>query len=180
MNGFHMFPERVTPHQLERVMLEIASRPHRRTPLSRRNRTVWWDEIEVPGDPETAGLLLSGGIRTGLAAEFPPIQDAVFWANRYGPGEYIPRHKDRAGDLQLLLVVKVPADEEAGGTLSLHFRGNPVPIPQNPGQILVFRASRTPHETSKLVPTNACPNPVRIACIGRLFLRFKAPSSVEA
>lgn len=167
-SGYHIFPEVCTPSQVAYVVDELNRMNARRTPLSESNQSVWWDEINIPQSTRLAAMILDEDLKHQIEAEFSVIQKAVFWANRYQLGEYIPKHCDTDGDLQIILQVSLPP-KSCGGDLLIHHRNGVNLVPQSAGQRLLFQATKSQHETTRLISSPECVSPVRIVCIGRIF-----------
>jgi len=167
-NGYHIFPDAYDSRQIAYVVNELNRLQVRRTPLNEKNQSVWWDEINIPQSTHLAEIILDNSIRDQIEAEFCLIQEAVFWANRYRAGEYIPKHCDTQGDLQIILSVMIPPPN-CGGNLLIYHQNTVNSVSQLPGQRLLFQATKTPHETTVLTNSPECENPMRIVCIGRIF-----------
>jgi hypothetical protein len=166
--GYHIFPDIYTLSQVTYILNDLNQMNARRTLLDENNQSVWWDEIHIPQSTHLATMILDNSVKRPIEAEFPLIQEAVFWANRYSVGEYIPKHCDTNGDLQIVMPVSLPPKNCGGAMLIHHQRGENL-VPQQPGQRLLFRAIRSPHETTKLINSSECANPMRIVCVGRIF-----------
>jgi hypothetical protein len=167
-NGYYIFPNSYTLLQIENVLNELNQMDTRRTPLNEKNQSVWWDEISIPNSSYAASLILDNDIKLQIESEFSKIRDAVFWANRYKSGEYIPKHRDTQGDLQIILPVFLPP-QNCGGNLLIHHSNNTRTIYQTIGQRLLFRAIKTPHETTRIINSPECAESMRIVCICRIF-----------
>ena len=97
------------------------------------------------------------------------IEHIQCWASVYGLGEYINRHKDGCGDIQLILSLKA-ATAENGGWLNLEWRGETRHVFLETGDALCFLATEVEHFTDPLVPTNDLPTPERVTAVARYFL----------
>jgi hypothetical protein len=167
-SGYYTSPDVYTLSQITYLTNELNRMSVRRTPLNENNKSVWWDEINIPQSGDVAMMILDKSLRQQIEAEFSVIQDAIFWANRYRLGEYIPKHCDTDGDLQIILPLLLPP-KTCGGDLLLHHQNDVNIVSQAIGQRIVFQAIKTPHETTSLTSSPVCRNPVRIVCIGRIF-----------
>jgi hypothetical protein len=94
------------------------------------------------------------------------------WTSVYGPGEYINAHRDRAGDIQLLICLQAPPDAGCGGSLQLRSPTGELSLFLVPGDAILFEASSVEHETTPLLPTEQEPHPTRTVAVGRYFLDY--------
>jgi hypothetical protein len=76
------------------------------------------------------------------------VRRSFQWINYYGPGQYIPSHRDAAGDAHLLIGISVPP-LEFGGQLWLERKSRLVPL--GVGDALLFEASRIRHGTTAVL-----------------------------
>lgn len=103
---------------------------------------------------ESEGQLPSGICALLPLSLFKEVADAsimrhVAWINVFGRGEFIPAHKDAGGDVQLLICLEAP-DEENGGHLWLDTPERLVLM--EAGDALLFRASQIRHGTTPVSP----------------------------
>ncbi|MEE9361160.1 MAG: hypothetical protein V3U92_01015 [Cellulophaga sp.] len=140
----------------------------RRTPLSDQDQSVWWDEIKVLASSKIAGIILDDGCRMQIESEYAQIQKTVYWANSYKVGEFIPKHRDSEGDLQLIMPLILP-EKDNGGNLLIYKKDKSEVVELISGQKFLFDATKTFHETTKLVSTSLSQNPIRVVCICRIF-----------
>jgi len=80
-----------------------------------------------------------------------PIARTAQWINVFSASEFIPEHKDAAGDAQILIVIEVPPISH-GGQLWLHAPDTIVPAAE--GDMLLFQASTISHGTTPILPTS--------------------------
>lgn len=168
--GYHIFPGVYSPSQVAYVLDELNRMDTRRTLLDENHQYVRWDEIYISQATRLAAMIFDNSLKLQIEAEFPLIQEVVFWANRYKAGEYIPKHCDTNGDLQIIMPVSLPP-KNCGGDLLIHHRKGVNLVPQTPGQRLLFQAIRSPHETTKLISSSECETPMRVVCVGRIFFK---------
>jgi hypothetical protein len=90
------------------------------------------------------------------------------WTSCYRTGEYIDRHTDGAGDIQLILSIKA-AKRENGGWLNLEWSGEKHRVFLDEGDALCFLATEVEHFTDPLVRSSSLPNPERIIAVARYF-----------
>ncbi|MBV8893376.1 MAG: 2OG-Fe(II) oxygenase [Acidobacteria bacterium] len=102
---------------------------------------------------------------TGLNSS---ICDLICWIARYRNGEYIDRHTDSAGTVQLLVCLTAPSSEN-GGVLVLLSEPNEHRYVLRAGDAVLFTATAVEHCTVPLVPSLACPDPVRVVAVARYF-----------
>lgn len=69
------------------------------------------------------------------------------WINAFGTGEWIGRHRDADGDVQVIVPLNVPAFDQ-GGHLWVNTRATVVPV--KAGDLLLFNASVLPHGTTRI------------------------------
>jgi hypothetical protein len=88
------------------------------------------------------------------------------WINRYGPGDRVPTHCDRAGAAQLVLCLQGLPDPENGGELVL--RDDVVPL--RTGDAVLFFARGVPHGVQPIrSPKVGSSGFSRVTCVIRLF-----------
>ncbi len=97
------------------------------------------------------------------------IKDVICWISVYKAGEYINRHRDGAGDIQLIVSLKA-ATSDNGGWLNLESCGEKHRVFLEEGDALCFSATQVEHYTEPLVKTTAVPNPERVTAVARYFL----------
>jgi hypothetical protein len=97
------------------------------------------------------------------------IKCVTCWTSTYKTGEYINKHCDGAGDIQLIIALKAPAPEN-GGWLNLESRGRYSRVFLNEGDALCFAATEVAHFTTPLIGTSQIPAPERTTAVARYFL----------
>lgn len=112
--GYHIFPNRSSKSDINQITSELSHMQMRRTPLSEQDQSVWWNEISIPSSSNVAHSLLDDKCRAEIETEYSKIKKTAFWANRYKVGEYIPKHSDDTGDLQLLMALIIPPRDNGG------------------------------------------------------------------
>jgi alkylated DNA repair dioxygenase AlkB len=96
---------------------------------------------------------------------FDPAQTQV-WINRYQPGDWIPPHEDKSGDVQVLVCLEAPPAGETGGVL--HVLDQPYPLAT--GDVVLFRASGLEHRMTQIEgDTRGASGASRVVFIVRLF-----------
>lgn len=141
------------------------------TRVSVGDNPATWDEHTLASDCEIFAMFSSMQVFqlisnvTGLNS---PVRDLICWIARYRNSEYIDRHTDRAGTLQLLVCLTAPPSEN-GGTLVLVSGPSEHGYALQAGDAVLFRATSVEHRTIPLVPSLACPDPVRIVAVARYF-----------
>ena len=130
-----------------------------------------WDELTVEPGSELHSVLLHDPARAKVlealaAGEFGNVK---CWANRYRAGEWIARHRDASGTVQLLVCLRAPADETCGGILHLAPPAGPLACPLGPGDAVLWEATTIEHWITPLVATAADPEPERVVLVGRYF-----------
>ncbi|MGC2237397.1 MAG: hypothetical protein WA584_14635 [Pyrinomonadaceae bacterium] len=166
--GYHIFPNICAPSQIDGLMNALNRMNTRRTPLNEKNHSVWWEEINIPPSSPLTAIILDESLKNQIESEFSLIRDTVFWANRYNLGEYIPKHRDTQGDLQIILPVLLPPSN-CGGKLVIHHPNGINEVFQSIGQRLLFQATQTTHETIPITNSIECLKPVRLVCVARIF-----------
>jgi alkylated DNA repair dioxygenase AlkB len=112
---------------------------------------------------------------TGLGP-FDPERTTV-WINRYQPGDWIPPHEDKAGDVQLLVCLEAPPAGAVGGVLHVEDR----PYPLATGDVVLFRASELNHRMTQIEgDLRGSSGATRVVFIVRLFVAGGAASSGDA
>lgn len=134
---------------------------------------VTWFEQSFAGDARGEpcdGLALNAAFYdqcqaiTG-AGPFDPAQTQV-WINRYQPGDWIPPHEDKSGDVQVLVCLEAPPAGETGGVL--HVEDQPYPLAT--GDVVLFRASGLNHRMTQIEgDARGASGAARVVFIVRLF-----------
>lgn len=119
-----------------------------------------WRELSGPSlidlDAITDANVLSGILGAEVRASFQ-------WINVYKSCQYIPTHRDAAGDAHLLACISVPPLQD-GGQLWLAEESRIIPL--GPGDALLFKAARLMH--APIQPGSAA---VRMTLNTRLWLK---------
>lgn len=97
------------------------------------------------------------------------------WTSCYSVGEFINAHRDKGGDIQIILGLRA-ADADNGGILHLSYQGNEAAVFLTPGDLVVFRATEVDHWTTPLSPTSKNPLPERVVGVARYFYNPKESS----
>jgi hypothetical protein len=137
---------------------------------------VTWEEQGVPEDNDVHRLFSDGALVGGLADLLGARQEGhrlTCWISRYREGEYISRHTDRAGSVQIVLLLGILSGAP-GGTLMLTLPQGEVRLDLSPGDAVIFRASCIPHSTTPLVATPDCADPIRTVAVARYFFGLDA------
>ena len=166
--GYYIFPHKRCKKRLELLKNICHGLPVRRTPLSENNTSQYWDEIAVSNNSPATSIILDESERSIIESSFRKLKRESYWCNVFRLGEYIPKHFDNDGDIQLILSVVSPC-EDNGGILRVYVNNNTKDIPLKEGQLFLFRASRTVHETTALIPTLQNPNPIRATAVCRMY-----------
>jgi hypothetical protein len=164
-----MFPAVCGSQEINDALTELSKMKCRGTLLDDDHPRETWREAAVPPSSSLAQFAFDATTIQQIQAEFGAIRSTLFWANLYRVGEYIPRHKDTDGDLQLILPIVLPPIG-CGGRLVIHHQNVAYTVAERVGQRLILRATETVHETTKLVDCPHHPNPMRIVCVCRIFL----------
>lgn len=168
-SGYYLFPTLCSAQEVNCALADLETMRSRRTLLDDDHPSETWCEVDIPLSSRLANTVLDSPTKQQIQEEFGTIQSAVFWANVYHVGEYIPHHTDTEGDVQLILPIVLPPDQ-CGGRLRLHKHNFVEPVPERVGQRLLFRATETVHETTEVVRSLRCCDPVRIVCVCRMFV----------
>lgn len=97
------------------------------------------------------------------------IKHFTCWTSVYTIGQYIDRHKDRAGSIQIIICLQAPG-HECGGELLLHLDEGTNRIDLQPGDAVIFKATSIEHSTTPLVATASDPQPKRVVAVGRYYM----------
>jgi hypothetical protein len=133
---------------------------------------VSWEERKIVPAHSLHRYFLSEpicGILSSCLGRCVAIERVTCWTSTYKTGEYISKHRDNAGDIQLIVALKAPAPEN-GGWLNLESRGRCSRVFLNEGDALCFAATEVAHFTSPLIGTGQIPDPVRTTAVARYFL----------
>lgn len=161
----------VTMEQVNHLLVDTESLEVRRVRCG--DDAVSWDErTALPGS--MAHRFFAEGemrdlVHSHAGARRRRIKDLTVWRSTYRSGEYIARHTDRSGDLQLLIALAVPP-VACGGAFCAEIDGAERILTLNPGDGVLFVASKTPHYTTALRPDAAEPSPRRDVVVARYYL----------
>ncbi len=161
--GYHVFEDRAALEEMARLADTLRTFTWRRTPLNADDRSQYWSEGAIPAGHAVEDLILPRDIRAAIEDAFQPISRVCFWANHYAPGEFIPKHCDTEGDLQMLLCVIAPPQGQ-GGTFMLH-SDKTHELSLKAGERMLFPASRIPHQTTPITSDTG----ERVVCVARMF-----------
>jgi hypothetical protein len=167
-NGYHIFNRSCSASALREMRAAVASFPSRRAVVSANNNAVSWDEIDLSTCAIVTKAIIDPETHRKIEAEFGAITQISCWANRYQATEYIPKHTDSRGSLQIIVPIQLPPTS-CGGDLLIHHRDLRQIVPQSVGSRIIFDATKTPHETTALIESDECVRPVRTVCIARVF-----------
>lgn len=151
--------------------LEEASRllPSRRVICG--DPDMSWDEQAVPRTHAIHRLFAAADMLDAVRALVggtAGFEDLVCWVSRYRANEHIPRHTDRSGSLQILLMLR-PVDAADGGALMLDAADGEHAIRLDAGDALFFRATSLPHWTIPFRASSREPDRRRVVAVARYF-----------
>jgi hypothetical protein len=132
---------------------------------------VTWLSQDVPKDSFLSGFFHSDRIlhivRTVSGITLPLVRTES-WTNLYRTGEYISRHRDAAGSIQLLLALISP-EIDCGGAFVARIQGCLREFILEPGDAVLFEATAVEHFTTPLRPSESTPDPTRVNAVMRLY-----------
>ncbi len=134
--------------------------------------SVTWEEHEIPPGTDLFAYLTRDDLNALALSRYAPgarIESVIAWCSTYRAGEHINRHTDKCGSIQLLLCLEAPPPG-SGGELLLDLGGTSLRVCLQPGDALLFEASRIPHQTTPLVATAGTPAPKRSVVAVRYFV----------
>ncbi len=148
------------------------------TPFQQESIRKWVKGIEssrwVPGDESAHAwqeCLLERPELTAILAEVPFVarlskraDRLTAWVNWFAQGQWIGKHRDADGDVQLIVPIELPQPGQ-GGDLWIENAGNTVPLGLR--DVLAFNAALHPHGTTSLKQTESTRTTLNI----RLWLR---------
>jgi hypothetical protein len=158
------------PEEVDRILQESSAWP-KRTVIVRQGDPASWLSQQVPGDSLLHARLLSDPILNlvrAISATSSTLVTTQCWTNIYRAGEFISPHRDAGGTMQLMLSLASPPPE-CGGVFVASLHGTPREIPLGPGDAVLFQATAIEHQTTPLLPSPACPHPLRITAVMRYF-----------
>ncbi|MBV9139702.1 MAG: 2OG-Fe(II) oxygenase [Pseudonocardiales bacterium] len=156
-----------TAYRLEQKTRNLSSRR-----VSVGDNSATWDEQTLAPDHEVVTMFSSAQVIdfiTSATRHDIRVIDLVCWIARYKNGEYIDRHKDNAGTLQLLVCLAAPPSEN-GGALVLAPGPNEHRYVLRAGDGVLFSATTVEHCTTPLKPSVTYPDPIRVVAVARYFL----------
>lgn len=135
---------------------------------------VEWAEQEVPDQSLLSQLFKRPELIAFLMdldpSQFRQLQNMTSWVSRYGVGEYINSHVDRAGSIQMVLGLMNSGDK-TGGVLSVSYKDYSDSILLSPGDALIFEATTVRHFTSRIAQTHEQLRPERVTAVARYFFQ---------
>jgi hypothetical protein len=156
--------------EVDRILKESSAWP-RRTVIVRQGDPASWLSQQAPTDSFLHASYLSyptlDMVRT-ISAAASTLVTSQCWTNIYRAGEYISRHRDAGGSVQLMLCLASPPPE-CGGVFMASIQGMLREIHLDPGDAVLFQATAVEHQTTPLLPSPACPDPLRITAVMRYF-----------
>jgi len=158
---------------------ETRDRPGGQRCVPRFPMVTWFEQswVEAERAEPCDGLALNAAFYAQVeaitgAGPFDPVQTQV-WINRYQPGDWIPPHADRSGDVQLLVCLEAPPAGERGGIL--HVEDQPYPLAT--GDMVLFRASGLEHRMTQIEGDQRGPSgAARVVFVVRLFTQPAEPA----
>lgn len=171
-NSCHYFSAHFSEYEINNLMKLLEPLPTRRVICGLKD--VSWDEQTILENTELHDLFLSDKIKDVLSSVVPGnyVENYTFhcWTSLYKRTEYINKHKDKDGDLQILICLKNQALEVSEGLIGLCQNKETRSIQLKPGDMLVFPASKTEHFTTPIKSmTNETEKYVRIVLVARFF-----------
>jgi hypothetical protein len=141
------------------------------TRVSVGDNPATWDEHTLASDCEIVAMFSSAQVIqlisniTGLNSS---VRDLICWIARYRNSEYIDRHTDSAGTIQLLLCLAAPPAENGGALVLLSGPSERCYVLRT-GDAVLFTATTVEHCTTPLMPSSTCPDPARVVAVARYF-----------
>lgn len=164
--GYFIFPQRLISKQVAGIRARLEEINWHRTPLSEQDTSQYWSEADLQGEKLIQSEILSTNVEHVVSKLKERPKSQAFWANRYGAGEFIPRHTDNDGGLQMLTGITLTPKCRGGETI-FHHGGSQVVVVK-PGMQVLFNACTTPHETTPLVnPSGSFCE--RVVCVTRFY-----------
>lgn len=166
---FAFLPSFISPETACRFEQKTQNMPSRRVTVG--DNLTTWEEYALASDHEIVTLFSSTQViqlTANITRLDSPVSDLLCWIARYRRGEYIDRHTDNAGTVQLLICLAAPPSEN-GGALFLAPGPNEHRYVLRAGDAILFTATTIEHGTTPLRPSATCPNPVRVVAVARYF-----------
>lgn len=169
---FLLFPQFIAVSQTERLLTSTETIPVRTVICG--NPQIHFGQqhfeethplVRLFHERQVVGMIL-------VIAQATRLHSCRCWTSVYEPGEYISAHRDRAGDMQLLICLRSPLHADCGGILLLKLPTGEQQVFLTPGDALLFEASGIEHATTPLLRTGKDPYPKRIVAVGRYFLDY--------
>lgn len=165
-HGFFQLPRNLRADQVDGIKDRLAELPWRRTPLSDANKSQYWSEADLSEETDIKNAILSTSVNFLVTELKAPPKYMAFWANHYGCGEFIPKHTDNDGGLQLLTGILLSPGCTGGKNVFHHNKTHSVTLA--PGRQILFDAKKTPHETTPLKSYTSEPC-TRMICVTRFY-----------
>lgn len=165
-NRFVSLPRFLAEVEADSLFETTKDVPSRRVKCGDGN--VRWDEQNFePTHPAYDFFAQEAAVRMigGLTVQ-NTLEGLIVWTSGYREKEYINPHRDNSGTAQLLVCLDAPLSQENGGKLVV----GESELFLQPGDALVFEATKLEHYTTPLVATEENQNPTRTVLIGRYFM----------
>jgi len=169
--GLAYLPACLSPQRASKLYLDSKVLPGRRVGCG--DSAISWEEKSVPLDHPLSRLFLEKEpvleLIESCIGRQPVITDFICWVSVYRQGEFISPHRDRVGDIQIILSIKA-AHNASGGNLHIRtLTGDLVVLRLQPGDMVIFKAHELEHFTTPLDGTGDYKNPIRAIAVGRYF-----------
>ena len=156
---------------IEQSLVELGELEGKRVFCGDNSHT--WTEKQISKQDAIYALLadkLKKQIIAPLMCVKPGTLTAEAWGNIYEAGEYIGRHQDNDGVIQLMICLENDGQGDEGA-LGVHTGDEDRLILLNPGDLIVFSANETEHWTIPIGRTIDCPSPRRSFWVCRFYNR---------
>jgi hypothetical protein len=143
--GYALIPRLVDPELAAAWESRHRALPGRKVHAGREYQAMWLEQKFAEPSLALDGFAFADEfihLITGIT-RLPAIERSrtEVWINRYGPGDRVPTHCDRAGSTQLVLCLHGLLEPEKGGDLIV--RDEVVPL--RAGDAVLFFARGMPH-----------------------------------
>ena len=160
-----MLPGFISAVEVGLLVAETEGLPARRVVCG--TGQVSWAEQSAPPGSRAFQFFASSRLKTFVLSQFPRgsrAKDPIVWRSTYRTGEYIDRHTDGSGDIQLLVSIAAPP-VDCGGVFCAEVGHRTDKFILRPGDAILFKAHEIPHFTTPLTPSATCPNPRRVVIV---------------
>jgi hypothetical protein len=168
--GYAIISQFVNPESATELELRYRLLPGRKVRAGSVDQSMWIEQKFSDAAQALDGLAFEEGF-LDLMARIAGLngverRHTEVWINRYGPGDFVPKHCDRGGSTQLVICLQGLPEPEKGGDLII----GDEPVPLRTGDAVLFFARGIPHGVLPIGSARVGPSGfARVTCVIRLY-----------